>query len=384
MNRFAEEASLEMKPERTVYQRPTTRLEQRTLILLRARYGREDFSDDEFRVARSEILDEMATDVLRGSMQTGARVKQMLQGHLNYYAASGNHSSMWWFCNQVQRLWLKTLQMLQGHLNYYTVSGNHSSMLWFCNHLQRLWKALRRRSQKADLSWECFFRLVERFFPPTKTPHPPNSQPTGPSPAPSPDHYISERVRDFLARTRSAFARSDQMETKVYLDLMESLRPPIPDAAFEPTVGDAPGDVETAVDDLTAEPSSQLLGWRLLNARPQEGLITVGFDGKREFCDLAGFVQGGLLSAMLDSTMGAAVIVMSEGRLYTSMVRMTVNFRAPAMPGPIVAEAKVTQLGKTLAFVEGKLLAQDGTLLATATCSRQSRLAQQVQTLDPA
>ena len=27
----------------------------------------------------------------------------------------------------------------------------------------------------------------------------------------------------------------------------------------------------------------------------------------------------------------------------------------------------MTQLGKTIAFVEGKLLAQDGTLLATAT-----------------
>ena len=45
------------------------------------------------------------------------------------------------------------------------------------------------------------------------------------------------------------------------------------------------------------------------------------------------------------------------------------NFLAPAKPGPIVAEAKVTQLGKTIAFVEGKLLAQDSTLLATATTS---------------
>jgi hypothetical protein len=52
----------------------------------------------------------MAIDVLRGSMQTGAWVKQMLQGHLHYHAGSGNHPSMWWFCNQVQRLWLKTLR----------------------------------------------------------------------------------------------------------------------------------------------------------------------------------------------------------------------------------------------------------------------------------
>jgi len=62
---------------------------------------------------------------------------------------------------------------------------------------------------------------------------------------------------------------------------------------------------------------------------------------------------------------------MSEGKLYSCTVSMTVNFLAPAKPGPIVAEGKVTQLGKTIAFVEGKLLAQDGTLLATASsCQR--------------
>src|SRR5215467_5363285 len=45
--------------------------------------------------------------------------------------------------------------MLQGHLNYYAVSGNHPSMWWFCNQVRWLWlKSLRRRSQKAYLSWE--------------------------------------------------------------------------------------------------------------------------------------------------------------------------------------------------------------------------------------
>ena len=48
---------------------------------------------------------------------------------------------------------------------------------------------------------------------------------------------------------------------------------------------------------------------------------------------------------------------------------MTVNFLAPARPGPIAGEADVTQLGKTVAFVEGRLMAADGTVLATATSS---------------
>ena len=127
--------------------------------------------------------------------------------------------------------------------------------------------------------------------------------------------------------------------------------------------------IATALDHLTAPPSSKLLGWHLIDARPAEGWIRIGFDGKPEFCNPAGFVQGGILSAMLDDTMGPAVFVMTEGRLFTSTITMTVNFLAPAKPGPIVGEARVTQLGKTIAFMEGRLTAADGAVLATATTS---------------
>src|ERR1700704_6282345 len=127
--------------------------------------------------------------------------------------------------------------------------------------------------------------------------------------------------------------------------------------------------IATALDHLTAPPSSKLLGWHLLDARPEEGWIRIGFDGRKDFCNPAGFVQGGILSAMLDDTMGPAVLVMTEGKLFTSTISMTVNFLAPAKPGKLVAEATVTQLGKTVAFVEGRLMAEDGTLLATASTS---------------
>jgi uncharacterized protein (TIGR00369 family) len=60
---------------------------------------------------------------------------------------------------------------------------------------------------------------------------------------------------------------------------------------------------------------------------------------------------------------------MTEGEFYTTTVSLTVNFLTPTRPGRITAEAKVTQLGKTIAFVEGKLTAEDGTLLATASVS---------------
>ena len=127
--------------------------------------------------------------------------------------------------------------------------------------------------------------------------------------------------------------------------------------------------IATALDHFTAPPSSKLLGWHLIDARPKDGWIRIGFDGRKDFCNPAGFVQGGILSAMLDDTMGPAVFVMTDGKLYTATVTMTVNFLAPAKPGPITGEATVTQLGKTIAFVEGKLMSEDGTVLATASAS---------------
>ena len=68
--------------------------------------------------------------------KTGAWVKQMLKGHLNYFAVSGNDPSLWWFFNKVKRLWLTSLK---------------------------------RRSQTASLNWERFIQLVDRFFPPIRT-----------------------------------------------------------------------------------------------------------------------------------------------------------------------------------------------------------------------
>jgi uncharacterized protein (TIGR00369 family) len=127
--------------------------------------------------------------------------------------------------------------------------------------------------------------------------------------------------------------------------------------------------IRTALDQITPPPSAKLLGWRLLDARPSEGWLKVGFDGKPEFCNPAGFVQGGLLSAMLDDTMGPAAFIMTDGKFYTTTISLTVNFLAPAKPGPLTVEARVIQLGKTIAFMEGRLTAEDGRLLATATTS---------------
>lgn len=127
--------------------------------------------------------------------------------------------------------------------------------------------------------------------------------------------------------------------------------------------------VATALDALPAPPCARLLGWRILDARPADGWIRIGFDAKPDFCNPAGFIQGGFLAAMLDDTMGPAVFAHTEGRLYTATIDMSVSYLNSARPGPLVGEGQVVQLGKSVGFVEAKLSDASGALLARATSS---------------
>ena len=122
-------------------------------------------------------------------------------------------------------------------------------------------------------------------------------------------------------------------------------------------------------DRFPRPPCAELLGWTLLDHDAGQGWARFSFEGRREFLNPAGFVQGGLLAAMLDDTMGPTVLIASQGRLYTATIDMNVSFFAPARPGTLFGEGRVLQLGKTIAFMEAVLSDAEGTRLARATGS---------------
>lgn len=127
--------------------------------------------------------------------------------------------------------------------------------------------------------------------------------------------------------------------------------------------------VATALDHLPAPPCAELLGWKLLDARPDEGWVRVRFEARPEFRNPAGSIQGGFLAAMLDDTMGPAVFTHTDGALYTSTIDMNVSYLAPAKVGPIYGEGQVVQIGKTIGFVEARLMDGAGQWLAKASAS---------------
>lgn len=127
--------------------------------------------------------------------------------------------------------------------------------------------------------------------------------------------------------------------------------------------------IATALDRFPRPPCADLLGWHVLDARPEDGWICIGFEGKPEFRNPAGFIQGGFLAAMLDDTMGPAVLIHTKGATYCATIDISVSFLAPAKPGPLFGEGQVIQLGKTVGFVEARLLDAEGTWIARASAS---------------
>ena len=67
--------------------------------------------------------------------------------------------------------WLKSV--VQGYFNYHAVPGNMDSLNSFrAQVIWRWYRALRRRSQRDRMTWERFWRLVDRWIPSAKILHP--------------------------------------------------------------------------------------------------------------------------------------------------------------------------------------------------------------------
>jgi uncharacterized protein (TIGR00369 family) len=122
-------------------------------------------------------------------------------------------------------------------------------------------------------------------------------------------------------------------------------------------------------DHLTAPACAVHLGWQLLEIDPAKGSIKVQFAPKPEFLNPAGYVQGGFIVAMMDDTMGPAVLAHTEGRKLTSSIDIHAHFLRPVRLGPVVVDAHVTRLGQQVAFIEAKLYDHQGKLCARATSS---------------
>jgi uncharacterized protein (TIGR00369 family) len=116
-------------------------------------------------------------------------------------------------------------------------------------------------------------------------------------------------------------------------------------------------------------PAAATLGWELVDVDPDAGTIEVSFVAREEFVNPLGNVQGGFLAAMLDDTLGPALVATLGPAQFGVTLELKVSFLKPARVGVLRGRGRVVHRGGSVAFLEGSLVAPDGATVATATAT---------------
>ncbi len=114
-------------------------------------------------------------------------------------------------------------------------------------------------------------------------------------------------------------------------------------------------------------PVTALLGAQAISYDAASGVFKVGFAGKSEFCNMLGTIQGGMITAMLDTAMSFAALARVGPAFRVPTLEIKTTYVAPARPGRLIGEGWTVRTGRTVSFMEGRLHDAAGALIAAAT-----------------
>jgi uncharacterized protein (TIGR00369 family) len=110
------------------------------------------------------------------------------------------------------------------------------------------------------------------------------------------------------------------------------------------------------------------LGIKILSVSPEDGTIEVEFEGKPEFTNPVGHIQGGFLAAMLDDTVGPLISSTLRAGEFAPTLNLNVSFAKPASVGKLLGKGHIVRRGRDVSILAGELY-QNGELIATATAT---------------
>lgn len=116
-------------------------------------------------------------------------------------------------------------------------------------------------------------------------------------------------------------------------------------------------------------PVCQLAGWRLLEA--DEGMARWSMPASEWFCTGFGTFYGGIIALFIDGGINTAVTTTLEPGTSFGTLDLKINFLRPVTPDgrELVAQARVTHRGRTIAVSTAEVEDDDGKRVAMATSS---------------
>ncbi|MFL0671090.1 MAG: PaaI family thioesterase [Erythrobacter sp.] len=121
-------------------------------------------------------------------------------------------------------------------------------------------------------------------------------------------------------------------------------------------------------DDAGQSPHTALLGSEFVGWDEASQTATMRFTVKREMTTWRGGVQGGLVAGYLDDVMGYAYVAATGGEAAPLNLDLSMSLiRLIPAGAVIIGKGRVVKAGRRVIFLEGELLAEDGTLYARST-----------------
>lgn len=112
-------------------------------------------------------------------------------------------------------------------------------------------------------------------------------------------------------------------------------------------------------------PSALWLKGFLVNV--DKGFAEIEYTVRNEMTNPLGTLQGGVMAALIDDTMGMAFFTLSQENLYTT-TNLNVNYLFGAKEGEkVVVKAQVVRIGKKIANIECKVMNEKNDIICTAT-----------------
>ena len=112
-------------------------------------------------------------------------------------------------------------------------------------------------------------------------------------------------------------------------------------------------------------PANESFGFELVPTDDPTQGVTFRWDVPEQFVNSAGNLQGGVLAAFIDATLGATCAAHVPEDMYPALAEMKISFLRPVAAGTtITCTGRVLKPGKRLLFVEAEVTDADGKLLA--------------------
>jgi len=111
-------------------------------------------------------------------------------------------------------------------------------------------------------------------------------------------------------------------------------------------------------------PFSQLLGMRCIFR--EQGKTRYELEVGPNLLNKRGVAHGGVVTSLLDTALGGAVVSSLTQEEWTGTLELSVQFREPVRPGPVIGEGRMARRGKSVAFAEGEVRDAEGKVLASA------------------